>query len=77
MQKSIYSANYKKLLDWLREERLTKGMSMRELAEKMDCPHSLIGKIEQGERRLDVVEYVQYCSELDIDPKIGIDVIKR
>jgi hypothetical protein len=35
-------------------------------------PHSFGGKVEQGERRLDVVEYLQYCQALDIKPEDGI-----
>lgn len=76
MQKSIHSKNYKSLLAWLKQERLAKGLSMRKLAEQLECPHSLIGKIEQGERRLDIVEYVEYCKSLSIDPVEGINLIK-
>ena len=75
MQKSIYSTNYQALLAWLKEKRLAKGFSMRELAEKLECSHSLISKVEQGERRLDVVEYVDYCKALDINPVEGINLI--
>jgi transcriptional regulator with XRE-family HTH domain len=64
------------LLAWLKEKRLAKGFSMRELAEKLECSHSLISKVEQGERRLDVVEYVDYCKALDVNPVEGINLIK-
>jgi len=45
---------------------------MRDLAGKLGRPHSFIGKVEQGERRLDVIEYINYCEILDIDPIEGI-----
>ena len=32
-------------------------------------------KVEQGERRLDVVEYIWYCIALNIDPRVGIEVV--
>lgn len=48
---------------------------MRDLAIRLDVPHSFIGKIEQGERRLDVVEYLQYCDILDVSPFDGLKVI--
>lgn len=45
---------------------------MRDLAERLEVPHSFVGKVEQGERRLDVVEYIQYCEALNVSPLIGI-----
>jgi len=48
---------------------------MRELGDMIDEPHSFIGKIESGERRLDVFEYVQYCKALSIDPAEGLKIL--
>jgi hypothetical protein len=48
---------------------------MRELGEIISEPHSLIGKIESGERRLDVFEYVQYCEALSLDPGEGLKLL--
>lgn len=50
---------------------------MRELAERLDVPHSWVGKIETGERRLDICEYVRLCAALKCDFKEGIDVLLR
>lgn len=52
------------LTKWLKQERELQQLSMRALAERMDKPHLYIPKVEQGERRLDVVEYVWYCRSL-------------
>lgn len=48
---------------------------MRELAVRLNKPHSYIHKIEQGDRRLDVVEYVWYCNALGANPAEGLCVI--
>ncbi len=48
---------------------------MRDLAERLEVPHSFVGKVEQGERRLDVVEYIQYCEALNVSPLNGIQHI--
>jgi transcriptional regulator with XRE-family HTH domain len=49
---------------------------MRQLAELINEPHSYIGKIEQGIRRLDVIELVWYCKHLNVDPRKAIDAIE-
>ena len=49
---------------------------MRELADKLAVPHSWIGKVEQMERRLDVLEYVRLCQGIGIDPIEGITLIQ-
>lgn len=70
--KTIYSPNADKLCKWLIQQRKIKDLTMREVAEIIDKPHSFIGKIEAGQRRLDVVEFVWYCQKLDLDPIAGI-----
>ena len=72
MRKAITSEKYLSLLSWLKESRLEKNMTMRDLAEKIDEPHSFVGKIETAERRLDVYEYVVYCEALGINPALGL-----
>ncbi len=75
--KTIYSPAYRALLAWLREKRRAQGISMRDLAAKLGVPHSWIGKIETGERRLDVAEFVRLCEALEIDPHAGVKLLKR
>lgn len=48
---------------------------MRELATKLGMPHSFVGKVEQQERRLDVVEYIQYCEAIGVSPIDGLKII--
>lgn len=72
MQKTKNSLKYLALLAWLRQTRLNKNLSMRDLAAKIGEPHSFIGKVETGERRLDVYEYMQYCRVLEVNPVDGL-----
>lgn len=76
MQKTITSDKYLSLVSWLKDARLKKDLTMRDLAVMMDTPHSYIGKIETAERRLDVYEYVIYCKALGLDSKSGLDFLK-
>ena len=75
MEKSIYSPAQKQLLNWLKSKREESGLTMRAFAAELDKPHSFVGKVEQGERRLDVVEFVRYCKAMNIDPHEGITLI--
>lgn len=77
MLKSITSDKYLLLISWLKEMREEKEFSMRDFALLIDEPHQFVGKIETGERRLDVYEYVQYCQALKVDPIIGINLISK
>ena len=61
----------------LKQERELQQLSMRALAERMNKPHSYVQKVEQGERRLDVVEYVWYCHSLKLDPQVGLSLIQQ
>ena len=56
-----------KLRQLLIRQRLDLGLSQRALAEKLDVVHSFIGKVETGDRRLDVFEFVEYCHALNLN----------
>ena len=77
MVKSIHSPEYRLLLNWLREQRKAKGLSMRDVGAKLRLPHTWVGKIETGERRLDVAEFVRLCRVLGADPHAGVEVVAR
>jgi transcriptional regulator with XRE-family HTH domain len=77
MAKSIHTPEYRLLLKWLRERREAEGLSMRDVGAKLHLPHSWVGKIETGERRLDVAEFVRLCRALQADPHAGLDVVAR
>jgi len=68
MKKAIYSSEVKILCAWLKEKRELSGLTMRELAKILNTSHATVGKIELGERRLDVIEWIQYCEALNADP---------
>jgi len=72
MDKTIYSEEYGNLLKWLKARRKDKGFTMRQLATRLDVHHSWIGRVELGERRLDVMEFVHYCKALEADPIEGL-----
>ncbi|WP_346081778.1 helix-turn-helix transcriptional regulator [Gibbsiella dentisursi] len=65
---SIYSDEYQRVIKALREARIEKGVTQESLAQVLDRPQSFIAKVENGERRLDIVEFVHLARLLSIDP---------
>ena len=53
---------------WLIEKRKETQLTQRQLAERLEVVHSLVGKVEKGERRLDVIEFRTYCQALGVKP---------
>lgn len=54
--------------NWLREQRKAKGLTMRDMAAISGLPHSYFGKIEQGIRGLDILEFIELCCWLNKSP---------
>lgn len=59
---------YATLLAALAGARHAAGLTQAEVANKLKKPQSFVSKYEQGERRLDVVEFVQVCRAIGVDP---------
>ncbi len=77
MRYSRNSNNYAALRAWLKEQRLDSGYTIRTLAEKLGVPHSIVGKIEDGSRKLEVFEFIEYCQALGVDPHAGLDILLK
>lgn len=75
MTKSIHTDEMLALRDWLKTQRKVQHLTMRDLAQRMERPHSFVQRVEEGERRLDLVEYAWYCNALGVDPRIGLDLV--
>jgi len=75
MKSSPYSPHYDKLRAWMKQKREEKGMSLRSVAEAMGRHHSVIGKMEQDRRMIEISEFIMYCREVGADPHEGLEVI--
>ena len=75
MTKSIHTDEMVALRDWLKSQRKAQNLTMRNLAQRMTRPHSFVQRVEEGDRRLDVVEYARYCIALGIDPRTGLELV--
>ena len=67
MVKTLYKDEYADLLLLLLRKRLDAQMTQAEVCKKLGTPRSFIGKVERGERRLDVIEVQAICRVLGVD----------
>ena len=58
---SIHSSKYQKFLEHLRQARFDAGLTQRYVAMKLGKPQSYISKCETGERRVDIIELVEFA----------------
>lgn len=66
MQKSLRTPRQILLQSLLVEARKATGLTQAELADALGKPQSFVAKYENGERRIDVVEFVDITAVLGI-----------
>ena len=68
MSKSLRSKAHLVLVNELRTARKQSGLSQQEVADRLGVPQSFVAKVELGERRLDVVEFLRLSSAIETSP---------
>ena len=69
-----HKPKYKKLCRTLLKLRIDAGLSQRALGETIGIHYTMVFKIEHGERRIDPVEFAQWCRGCGADPS---EIIKK
>ena len=59
---------YEFLRSELKKARLDADLLQADLASILKKPQSYISKVESGERSLDIIEFVDYCKGLGLEP---------
>lgn len=77
MKKTIYTRQSECLCQTLVTLRKRAGLTQRQLAEKLKREHSLIGRLELGERRLDLVEFFWICKACGVNPETAAHELMR
>jgi transcriptional regulator with XRE-family HTH domain len=76
-EKSVFTPRYDRLRALLIDARKSAGLTQVELAERLRRPQSFVSKYERGERRLDVVEFLEVTDALEVQPAKLIERIGR
>ncbi len=77
MSRHLRTARHKALMAALKAAREHAGITQRELARRLDRGHSYVGKIESGERQLNVLEFCDYAAALEADAPDLLRMILR
>jgi ribosome-binding protein aMBF1 (putative translation factor) len=78
MAKAKFSPAYDELRSLLVKARENAGLRQQDVAARLKRPQSYVSKIERGERRLDVIEYIEFTRVVKADAiRILLRLIKR
>ena len=76
MTKSVFTERYARLRQLLIEARQARGFTQQQIAERLEHPQSFVSKYESGERRLDVVEFIEVSHALELSAQHVIAMIE-
>jgi transcriptional regulator with XRE-family HTH domain len=68
VKKTLYERSYAAFTDLLKEERRKAGLTQAMLAKKLRRPQSYVSKYERGDRRLDVIEFLEIARAIKFGP---------
>ena len=76
MGKTLNSRRHKSLVDLLVKRREVIGMTQAELAARLGQYQSVVARLESGQRRIDVVEFLELSEILGFDAVQAFKTIK-
>ena len=68
MVESVHTTQYQRFREILVEARKKQELSQAALAERLGRLQTFVSKYERGERRLDVIEFLDVAAALGLDP---------
>lgn len=69
----MYTDNQKYFLKLLRRSRIMAGLSQQDLADRLFVSQSAVSKIENGDRKVDVLELIEISKAIGCDP---VEILK-
>ena len=77
MRKTLESARHLALIDFLIKKRASAGMTQAELAARLGEYQSFVARLESGQRRVDVVEFLELAEILKFDSAVALQQIAK
>ena len=75
--KAQHARAYRKLPGFLRELREAAGLSQRALGDRLKKPQSWVYNCESANRRVDVVEFIQWAEACEVEPEAALARLRR
>ncbi|MEC4594302.1 helix-turn-helix transcriptional regulator [Nitrospirillum amazonense] len=73
--KDRFSESYRRIVEGLIAARKSRKLTQGDVAARMGTDQSQVSKLERGERRVDVIDYVRYCRAVGMAPGELLDVV--
>ena len=77
MVDSMFTTGYQQIINAIVAMRKQAGLTQRGLAEALGREQNLVGRIETGQRRVDLVEFVWICRACGVEPEEQIVQVVR
>jgi transcriptional regulator with XRE-family HTH domain len=77
MPKAQHAPRYRSLPPMLRRMREAASLTQRQLAEKLRVSHVFVHKSEVGERRVDVMEFIDWCIACGMDSDEAFRALRK
>jgi transcriptional regulator with XRE-family HTH domain len=68
LTKSLHQPEHRAFCDLLIAARRKAGLTQHAVAKRLKRPQSFVAKVEGGERRLDVIEFIDVARAIETDP---------
>ena len=76
MPRTLGSQRHEALRKFIKEKREKADLTQHELARLIRRSQSYVATIETGQRRIDVVELVEFAGALAFDPQAALRLVK-
>ena len=77
VEKTLGTLRHKTLIAMLVEAREKAGMTQTDLAERLGEYQSFVARLESGQRRVDVVEFIELAEIIGFDVKAMVDAVQQ
>ena len=68
MARSVFTSGYEQLVAALVAMRKGAGLTQRQLAARLGREQNFVGRVETGQRRVDLIEFIWICRACEAEP---------